>query len=360
MPRNNKRTLTNDMDFTALQIAEYLHGTVEGNASVIVNTFAKIEEGIEGALSFYYDPKFEPYVYQTRSSVVLVPTSFQPAQPVKATLVRVDDPRLAVARLMGLVESMKPKRTGIDPKASIAESAKIGQNVYIGPFVVIEDNAVVGDNTQIYAHCTVGTGVKIGSDCILYPNVTIYYDSVIGNRCIIHAGAVIGADGFGFQPNDGHNEKIPQIGIVVIEDDVEIGANSCIDRAVMGITHICQDVKIDNLVQIGHNSEIGAHTILCGQVGIAGSSTLGEWCIMTGQVGVAGHLTIPDRTIAAAQAGITGSIRKPGQTIMGYPAYDAKACSRSYIALKSLPDMAIQLRQLQKEVEILKAEKENR
>lgn len=354
MPRNNKRTLTIIMDFTALQIAEYLHGTVDGDASATVNTFAKIEEGFAGALSFFYDPKFESYVYQTDSSVVLVPTSFQPAQPVKATLVRVEDPRLAVARLMGLVESMKPKRTGIDPTAIVAETAKVGKNVYIGPYVIIEDNVVIGDNTQIYAHSTVSTGASIGSDCTLYPNVTIYHDCVIGNRCILHAGAVIGADGFGFQPSDGKNEKIPQIGIVVIEDDVEVGANSCIDRAVMGATTIHQDVKIDNLVQIGHNSEIGAHTVLCGQVGIAGSSILGEWCIMTGQVGVAGHLTIPDRTIAAAQAGITGTIRKPGQTIMGYPAYDAKACSRSYIALKSLPDMAIQLRQLQKEVEELK------
>ncbi len=347
------------MEFTALQIAEYLHGTVEGNATTKVSTFAKIEEGMEGALSFYYDPKFEPYVYQTNSSVVLVPNSFQPAQPVKATLVRVEDPRLAVARLMALVESMKPKRMGIDPTAIVAKTAKVGKDVYIGPYVIIEDNVIIGDKTQIHAHSTVSAGASVGNDCIFYPNVTIYHDCVIGNRCILHAGAVIGADGFGFQPSDGKNEKIPQIGIVVIEDDVEIGANSCIDRAVMGATTIHQDVKIDNLVQIGHNSEIGAHTILCGQVGIAGSSTLGEWCIMTGQVGVAGHLTIPDHTIAAAQAGITGSIRKPGQTIMGYPAYDAKACSRSYIALKSLPDMAVQLRQLQKEMESLKLKVES-
>ena len=343
------------MEFTALQIAEYLHGTVEGNATTKVSTFAKIEEGMEGALSFFYDPKFEPYVYQTSSSVVLVPNSFQPAQPVKTTLVRVEDPRLAVARLMGLVESMKPKRMGIDPTAIVAKTAKVGKDVYIGPYVIIEDNVVIGDNTQIYAHSTVSTGASIGNDCILYPHVTIYQDCVIGNRCIFHAGAVIGADGFGFQPSDGRNEKIPQIGIVVIEDDVEIGANSCIDRAVMGATIIHQDVKIDNLVQIGHNCEIGAHTVLCGQVGVAGSTKIGEWCIMTGQVGVAGHLTVPDHTIAAAQAGITGSIRKPGQTVMGYPAYDAKACSRSYIALKSLPDMAVQLRQLQKEVETLKS-----
>lgn len=341
------------MEFTAQQIAEYLDGNVEGNPQTRVHTFAKIEEGMEGALSFYYDPKFEPYLYQTRSSVVLVPTAFQPAQPLSATLVRVEDPRLAVARLMTLVEGMKPKRTGIDPKASVAESAQIGKDVYVGPFVVIEDNVVVGDNTQIHAHTTLCDGTRIGSGCILYPNVTIYHDCVVGNRCILHAGAVIGADGFGFQPSENGYEKIPQIGITLIEDDVEIGANTCIDRAVMGATIIRHGAKIDNLVQVGHNADIGAHTVLCGQVGIAGSSKLGEWCTMTGQVGVAGHLTIADHTIAAAQAGIAGNIRKPGQTIMGYPAYDAKACSRAYIALKSLPEMAVELRELKKKVSSL-------
>ncbi len=342
------------MNFTASQIAEYLGGIVEGEATAQVNTFAKIEEGFEGALSFYYDPKFEPYVYQTASTVVLVPKTFQPAQPVRATLIRVDDPRLAVARLMGMVESMKPKRQGIDSTAVVAPSAKLGKDVYVGPFVVIEDNVEIGDNTQIYAHTTVCTGVNVGADCIMYPNVTIYQDCIVGNRCILHAGSVIGADGFGFQPSEKGYEKIPQIGNVVIEDDVEIGANSCIDRAVMGSTLIRRGVKIDNLVQIGHNAEICSHTVLCGQVGIAGSTKVGEWCTLTGQVGVAGHLTIADHTIVAAQAGIAGNIKKPGQTIMGYPAYDAKACSRSYIALKSLPELAVQFRQLQKEVEALK------
>ena len=347
------------MEFTAQQIAAFVGGAIEGKADIRVNTFTKIEEGVEGALSFYYDPKFEPYVYQTQSSVLLVPTTFQPAHPVKPTLVRVDDPRMAIARLLAMYEeATKPNRTGIDPLASIAPTAKLGMEVYVGPFVVIEDGAEIGDGTQLNAHVTIGANVKIGENCVLYPNVTIYHGSIIGNRCVLHAGAVIGADGFGFQPDADGYHKIPQIGIAELEDDVEIGANSCVDRAMMGKTIIRRGVKIDNLVQIGHNVEIGANTVLCGQVGVAGSTKVGEWCTMTGQVGVAGHLTVADHTIAAAQAGIASSIRKPGQTIMGYPAYDAKACSRSYIALKSLPDMVYQLRQLQKEVNTLKAELE--
>ncbi|MBR4533525.1 MAG: UDP-3-O-(3-hydroxymyristoyl)glucosamine N-acyltransferase [Bacteroidaceae bacterium] len=345
------------MEFKAQQIAAYLGGTIEGNPEVCVNTFAKIEEGTEGALSFYYDPKFEPYIYQTLSSVILVPTNFQPSQPVKATLIHVEDPRMAIARLLAMYEeATKPKRTGIDPLASIAPTAKLGKDVYVAPFVVVEDGAVIGDGTQLHAHTTIGANVKIGQNCVLYPNVTIYHSCVIGDRCVLHAGTVIGADGFGFQPDKDGYHKIPQIGITVIEDDVEIGANCCIDRAMMGETIIRRGVKIDNLVQIGHNAEIGSHTVLCGQVGIAGSSKLGEWCVMTGQVGVADHLTVADHTVAAAQAGIATSIRKPGQTIMGYPAYDAKQCSRANIAFKSLPDMLFQLRQLQKEVSTLKAE----
>ncbi len=345
------------MEFKAQQIADYLGGTVEGNPEIGVHTFAKIEEGDEGALSFYYDPKFEPYVYQTRSSVVLVPTHFQPAQPIAPTLIRVEDPRMAIARLLDLVEKMKPKRTGIDPLASISPTAKIGQDVYIAPFAVIEDGAEVGDNTQIFSHTTICSGASIGSDCVLYPNVTIYHDCRVGNRCILHSGAVLGADGFGFQPNEDGYQKIPQIGIAVLEDDVELGANACVDRAMMGQTIIHRGVKIDNLVQIGHNVEVGSHTVLCGQVGIAGSTKIGEWCTLTGQVGVAGHITLADHTTAGAQTGIASAIRKPGQTILGAPAMDAKDFMRSSIVYKSLPQMAAQLRQLQKDVEALKENK---
>jgi UDP-3-O-[3-hydroxymyristoyl] glucosamine N-acyltransferase len=343
------------MEFKAQQIAALIGGTVEGNPNASIHTFAKIEEDTEGAISFYYDPKFESYVYETKSSVLLVPKSFEPSKPVKATLIRVDDPRMAIARLMKLYEdTMKPKRTGISPQASIASTAKIGKDVYVAPFVVIEDGAEIGDGTHLYAHVSIGANVKIGKDCVIYPNVTVYHDCIIGDRCVLHASCVIGADGFGFQPDESGYHKIPQIGITVLEDDVEIGANSCVDRAMIGETIIHKGVKIDNLVQIGHNAEIGANTVLCGQVGIAGSTKLGEWCVMTGQVGVADHLTVADHTIAASQAGIATHIRKPGQTIMGYPAFDAKQCSRANIAFKSLPDLLIQVRQLQKEVEALK------
>lgn len=345
------------MEFKAQQIAALIGGTVEGNPECGVNSFAKIEEGVEGALSFYYDPKYEPYVYQTRSSVVLVPKDFQPAQPVAATLIRVDEPRAAIAKLLQVYEqAMRPRRTGIDALASIAPTAHLGKDVYVGPFAVIEDGATVGDGTQVYPHVVIGNGARVGKDCILYSNATIYHDCIVGDRCVLHSGAVIGADGFGFTPDEHGHNKIPQIGIAVIEDDVEIGANTCVDRAMMGQTVIRHGAKIDNLVQIGHNAEIGAYTVLCGQVGVAGSTKLGEWCTMTGQVGIAGHITIADRTIAAAQSGIASNIRKPGQTIMGYPAFDAKVCSRSYIVFKSLPEMANQLRALQKEVDSLKAQ----
>jgi len=343
------------MEFTAQQIAQYIGGTIEGHPEARVHTFAKIEEGVEGALSFFYDPKFEPYVYQTQSSVILVPKTFQLAQPVKATLVRVDDPRLAIGKLLSLYESMKPKRTGIDPLAYVAPTAKIGKDVYLAPFAGVGDNAEIGDGTELHPHATVGAGAKVGKDCILYANCTVYHDCRVGDRCILHAGSVVGADGFGFAPTADGYEKIPQIGIAVLEDDVELGANACVDRATMGATIVHRGAKIDNLVQVGHNVEVGSHTVLCAQVGIAGSTKVGEWCTFTGQVGVAGHLTIADRTTLGAQTGLPGNVRKPGQTLIGYPAMEPKVFARSSAVFKTLPEMAAQLRELQKEVEELRA-----
>ncbi len=343
------------MEFTAQQIAQYIGGTIDGHPEARVHTFAKIEEGVEGALSFFYAPKFEPYVYQTQSSVILVPKTFQLAQPVKATLVRVDDPRLAIGKLLSLYESMKPKRTGIDPLAYVAPTAKIGKDVYLAPFAAVGDNAEIGDGTELHPHATVGAGAKVGKDCILYANCTVYHDCRVGDRCILHAGSVVGADGFGFAPTADGYEKIPQVGIAVLEDDVELGANACVDRATMGATIVHRGAKIDNLVQVGHNVEVGSHTVLCAQVGIAGSTKVGEWCTFTGQVGVAGHLTIADRTTLGAQTGLPGSVRKPGQTLMGYPAMDPKVFARSSAVFKTLPEMAAQLRELQKEVEELRA-----
>lgn len=342
------------MEFKAQQIAQLIGGTIDGNADVAIHTFAKIEEGVEGALSFFYDPNFEPYVYETKSSIVLVPKDFQPSQPVRPTLIRVENPREALGRLLMFYESMKPRKKGISPQAYVAPTAKLGEDVYVAPFAYIGENVVIGDNTTVEVHANIGDGVKIGDDCIIYPNVTIYHDCLVGNRCILHAGAVIGADGFGFAPTPDGYEKIPQIGIAVLEDDVEIGANACIDRATMGSTIIHRGVKIDNLVQIGHNVEVDSHTVLCSQVGIAGSTKVGEWCTFTGQVGVAGHIKVADHTTLGAQSGLPGSVLKPGQTLMGYPAMNPKVFARATAVFKTLPDMAIQLRQLQKEVEAMK------
>ncbi len=341
------------MEFTAQQIADYLHGTVEGNAAQTVHTFAKIEEGVAGALSFLADSKYEPHIYHTSSSVVLVPTSFQPAQPVVPTLVRVEDPREALGRLLMLAESMKPKRTGIDPLAYVAPTAKIGKDVYLAPFSAVGDGAVIGDGTALHPHATVGANAKVGADCILYANCTVYHDCRVGDRCILHAGSVVGADGFGFAPSADGYEKIPQIGIAILEDDVELGANACVDRATMGATIIHSDVKIDNLVQVGHNVEVQSHTVLCAQVGIAGSTKVGEWCTFAGQVGVAGHIAVADHTTLGAQAGLPGNVRKPGQTLMGYPAIDPKLWSRASAVFKTLPEMATELRELKKKVNSL-------
>ena len=342
------------MEFTARQIAEYLGGAVDGDRNATVNTFAKIEEGQPGALSFLSNSKYTHFLYSTKSSVVLVNRDFMPEQPVSATLVRVDNAYESLARLMSLYASMKPRRTGISPLASVSDKATVGRNVYIGPFAVIEDGATVGDNTQIYPHVTVGEGAHIGDGCILYPHVTIYYGCRIGSRCILHAGSVIGADGFGFAPTSDGYDKIPQIGIVELEDDVEIGANTCIDRSTMGRTVIHKGVKLDNLIQVAHNVEIGENTVMSAQTGIAGSSKVGSWCMVGGQTGISGHISLGNHVNIGAQSGILGNI-KDGQTIMGYPAFDYKSFMRSSVIFRKLPDMNKEIDALRKEVDELKA-----
>ena len=344
------------MEFSAKQIAEFIQGTIVGDENATVHTFAKIEEGMPGAISFLSNPKYTHYIYDTQSSIVLVNKDFTPEKEVKATLIKVDNAYESLAKLLNLYEMSKPKKTGIDPLAYIAPTAKIGENTYIGPFACVGDNAVIGDNTSLHPHATVGSGAKVGSDCILYPHATVYHDCRIGNGCILHAGSVIGADGFGFAPSPEGYEKIPQIGIVILEDNVEIGANTCIDRATMGATVIHKGVKLDNLIQIAHNVEVGSNTVMASQVGIAGSTKVGEWCMFGGQVGIAGHATIADRTLSGAQAGIAGSVKKPGQTIQGSPAIDAKAFMRSSVVFKRLPEMYSELNDLKKQVEELKAQ----
>ena len=341
------------MEFSAKQIATYLHGEIVGNENETVHTFAKIEEGVPGAISFLSNPKYTNYIYTTQSSIVLVNKDLKLDHDVKTTLIKVDNAYESLAQLLTLYEQSKPKKTGIDPLASIAPTAKIGNNVYIGPFACVEDGAEIGDNTYIHPHVTIGCHAKVGNNTTLYPHVTIYQDCHVGNNCILHAGCVIGADGFGFAPSPQGYDKIPQIGIVIIEDNVEIGANTCVDRATMGATVIHQGVKLDNLIQIAHNVEIGSHTVMASQGGVAGSAKIGEWCVFAGQVGIAGHIKVGDHVTIGAQSGIPGNT-KSGSTLMGYPAVDPKIFARSSVIFKKLPEMYTELQNLQKEIDELK------
>lgn len=341
------------MEFSAKQIASFIQGEIIGNENVTVNTFAKIEEGRPGALSFLSNSKYTSYIYTTQSSIVLVNKDFTPEKEIKATLVKVDNAYESLAKLMSLYEASKPRKQGIDSLAFISPNAKIGKNVYIGAFAFIGENAVIGNNVMIYPHAYVGDNVKIGDNCTLYPNVTIYQECQIGNECIIHSGAVIGADGFGFAPTMNGYEKIPQIGTVILEDKVEVGANTCIDRATMGITVIHRGVKLDNLIQIAHNDEIGSHTVMASQAGVAGSTKVGEWCMIGGQVGLAGHIKVGDRVGIAAQSGIANSIKDNSQ-IMGSPAFDAKKYFKASVAYKNLPEIQTEVYKLRRELNELR------
>ena len=342
------------MEFTAQMIAGLIGGTVVGDPEAKVNNFAKIEEGKPGCISFLYNDKYEHYIYTTESSVVLVNQNFEPKQDIKATLIKVPDAREAVTKLLQLYESMKPKREGISELAFIDPTAKIGEKCYIGPFVAIAEGVEIGDGCVLHPHVTVGRNAKVGSNTEIYSNAVIYHDCRVGNRCILHAGCVIGADGFGFQPTDTGYEKIPQIGIAIIEDDVEIGANTCVDRAVMGATIVHSGVKLDNLVQIAHNDEIGSHTVMSAQVGIAGSTKVGEWCMFGGQVGIAGHANIANRVMVGAQAGIPNDVKKEGAALQGTPAIEARNFWKSSAIVKNLPEMWAEMNQMRKEIKMLK------
>jgi len=341
------------MEFSASQIAQVISGIIVGDENVTVTTFAKIEEGKLGAISFLGNPKYAHYIYDTESSIILVNKDFEPEHPVKATLIKVENVYDSLAKLMQMVEQMKPKKKGIHSTAVIDETATIGNDVYIGPYAVIGANTTIGDKTIINAHVTIGDRVKIGSECTFFPNVTIYDDCQLGNEIVIHAGTIIGADGFGFAPSDSGYDKIPQIGIVVIEDRVEIGANTCVDRSTMGATLIKKGVKLDNLVQVAHNVEIGENTVMSAQVGIAGSTKIGSWCMIGGQVGFAGHSTIGDKTYIGAQSGIPGNL-KGNQQVIGTPAMNPKSYFRSWGVFKTLPDMRRDIIQLKKDIAELK------
>ena len=341
------------MEFSAKQIATFIQGEIVGDENATVHTFAKIEEGIPGAISFLSNPKYTPYIYETQSSIVLVNKDFTPEQEVKTTLIKVDNAYESLAKLLNLYEQSKPKRVGIHSLAFVAETAKIGKDVYIAPFACIGDHAEIGDNTVIHPHVTVGSGAKVGNDCIIYANATIYYDCRVGNHCILHAGCVIGADGFGFAPTPEGYEKIPQIGITILEDNVEIGANTCVDRATMGATIVHSGVKLDNLIQVAHNDEIGSHTVMAAQVGVAGSTKIGEWCMFGGQVGIAGHLHIGDKVNLGAQSGVPSSI-KEGSQLIGTPPMEMKPYFKSASVYRKLPDMYLELNALRKELNELK------
>ena len=342
------------MEFTAKQIADLIGGRVEGNENAAINTFAKIEEGKAGAISFLSNPKYTHFIYDTQSSVVLINEDVELEKPVATTLIRVKNAYESVAKLLQFYDSMKPRKTGIDPTASISDKATIGENVYIGAYAVIGDGAVIGSDTQIYPHTVIGDGVKMGHQCTIYPNVTIYQGCQLGNNVTIHAGSVIGADGFGFAPNTEGYDKIPQIGIVVIEDDVEIGANTCIDRSTMGQTVIHKGVKLDNLIQVAHNCEIGENTVMSAQVGMAGSTKIGAWCMVGGQAGFSGHIHVADKTFVGAQCGVIGNTKGDGEQLIGSPAVNPKMYFKARALDAKLPDMYRQIAQLQREIEELK------
>ena len=324
------------MEFKAKEIAEILGGTVDGNPEATVTSFARIESGKPGTICFFANPKYEHHVYTCKADIIIVNNSFEPKEPVSATMVRVEDAYAAVASLLDYVTAKKRSyRRYRGLRSRVRWSSRIGKKVYVGDFAYVGKNAQVGDYTKIHENVYIGDDVKIGSHYIIYPGVRIYPGMVIGNNVIIHSNAVIGSDGFGFAPlEDGTWKKIEHTGNVIVEDDVEIGANVCVDKSQMGSTVIRRGVKIDNLCQIAHNVEIGCNTVMASQTGIAGSTKIGEHCIIAGQVGIAGHLNIADNTTIGAQSGVLGSVKESGQTLMGSPAFPLKQYLRSYAVFK--------------------------
>ncbi len=340
------------MNFTAAVIAEFLKGSVEGNPEASVSDIAKIEEGKPGTLSFLANPKYEKYIYNTLSSIVIVNADFQPQHNISATLVRVKNAYESFAALLRLYEQSKPRKSGISKMAVISESASLGRELYVGDFTVISENASLGDGVQLYPQVYVGDNVKIGERTILHPGVKVYEGCEIGAHCVIHAGAIIGGDGFGFAPNKENNyEKVPQVGKVIIEDHVEVGANTTVDRATMGATILRKGVKLDNLIMIGHNVEIDENTVIAAQSGISGSTKVGKNCMFGGQVGLIGHITIASGVKIAAQSGISKDIKEEGIVIQGSPAFEFGPYQRSYLLFRNLPQIRDQINELERKIE---------
>lgn len=338
------------MEFTAQQIADLLQGEVAGDPGAKVSKLSKIEEGSPGSLSFLANPAYTAHIYSTQAAIVIVNRDFQPEKPVSATLVKVENAYQSFARLLEIYNTISRDKKGIESTAFIDPSAKIGKDVYIGGLAYIGKNAVIADHAKIYPQVYVGDNVSIGNGTTLFPGVKIYSDCVIGNQCTLHAGVIIGSDGFGFQPQGGNYQKVAQIGNVIVQDHVEIGANSTIDRATLGSTVIHKGVKLDNLIQIAHNVEIGENTVIAAQTGVAGSAKIGKNCMIGGQVGIVGHITIADDVKIAAQSGVGSAITKQGEIVQGSPAFSISDYKRTYVLFRKLPELEARLRELEQQL----------
>lgn len=341
------------MEFTSQQIAELINGKVQGNNEILVNKFSKIENAEFHSLSFLANPKYETYLYQTKASVVLVNNDFIPSKPLPKTLtlIKVENAYESLAKLLNFYENMAPKPTGIESPVFIHDSVKIGKSVYIGAFSYLSEGVIIEDNVQIHSHCHIGKASKIGENSILNAGVKIYQNTILGKNCIIHSNAVIGSDGFGFAPNtENEYKKVSQIGNVVIKDHVEIGANTTIDRATIGSTIINKGVKIDNLVQIGHNVEVGENTVIAAQTGVAGSTKIDTDVMIGGQVGINGHLKISKGTKIAAQSGVSKSVVKENTVLQGTPAFSSNQFKRSFVLFKNFPGLKKEIEEIQSEL----------
>jgi UDP-3-O-[3-hydroxymyristoyl] glucosamine N-acyltransferase len=346
------------MRISVEQLASLVNGTIEGDANAYIENYSKIEEATDGCLTFLANPKYTHYIYTTKATAVLVSNDFKPEQELTTTLIRVENPYETLANLLNMVSRQMPAKTGIEQPCYIANGVETPEDVYVGAFAYIGSNVKIGKNVKIYPQVYIGDNVTLGDDVILYPGVKIYHGCKIGNRCIVQAGAVIGADGFGFAPKeDGTYEKIAQIGIVILEDDVEIGANTTIDRATMGATIVKKGAKLDNLIQIAHNVEIGENTVMAAQAGVAGSTKIGKNNMVGGQVGFAGHITIGDNNGFGAQSGIPNSVGS-NLRLIGYPAINALDFARNQVYMKRMPQMAQDIKQLKQLVDEIKNEKQ--
>ena len=338
------------MKFTAAQIAGILEGEVEGNPEVEVSKLSKIEEGIPGSLSFLSNPKYTQYIYTTKASAVIVDKNFKAENEINTTLIRVDDAYKSFSKLLEYYNQVKMNKTGIEQPVFISESANYGENIYIGAFAYISDNVKIGDNVKIYPNVYIGDNVIIANNVTLFSGAKIYSDTQIGDNCVIHSSAILGADGFGFSPNEkGEFIKVPQTGNVIIEDNVDIGAATSIDRATLGSTIIRKGVKLDNQIQIAHNVEIGKNTVIAAQTGIAGSTKIGENCMIGGQVGIAGHLSIGNNVRIQAQSGIGRNV-KDNETLQGSPAFTYNDYNKSYVHFKNLPKIIHRLTTIEKNI----------